>query len=428
MSTPAISRRTFVAALGGGLAAWRLSAAAAGSSGREMGAAKSAGRVALYASIGPEMVNFAADVNAAMLERRDSVTLPANIQYAWPHPHGHFLYIASSNQSGTSPGDQHHVTAWAIDPATGTLRPHGASARLRVRPVNITTDGAGKYLLVASPNPSGLTVHHLESDGTIGREVTEPATLDFGIYAHQVRVAPGDERVVLVTRGNDATPAKKEDPGALKVFGFRDGVLGSEVSVAPNGGVDFGPRHLDFHPTKPWTYVSQERENILSVYDLQGATPALEPRFVTTTLAEPGQVRPMQAASAVHVHPNGKFVYVMNRATGTVDVGAQLVFAGGENSVAVFALDPATGEPRLIQSVDTHGWSARTFSIDPSGRMLVAANQSRFWKQENGETKMVPASLAVFRVGDDGRLADAIRYPIDVGSGTIFWNGFARLT
>ena len=41
---------------------------------------------------------------------------------------------------------------------------------------------------------------------------------------------------------------KPEEPGALKVFDYADGVLSNEVSVAPNGGYGFGPRHLDFHP------------------------------------------------------------------------------------------------------------------------------------------------------------------------------------
>src|SRR5207248_10216862 len=44
--------------------------------------------------------------------------------------------------------------------------------------------------------------------------------------------------------------------GALKVFDYKAGVLGNKVSVAPNGGKDFGPRHLDFHPTKPWVYAA----------------------------------------------------------------------------------------------------------------------------------------------------------------------------
>jgi 6-phosphogluconolactonase len=44
---------------------------------------------------------------------------------------------------------------------------------------------------------------------------------------------------------------KPEDPGALKLFSFREGQLTNLMSVAPNRGYGFGPRHLDFHPSLP---------------------------------------------------------------------------------------------------------------------------------------------------------------------------------
>ena len=50
------------------------------------------------------------------------------------------------------------------------------------------------------------------------------------------------------------------------------------------------------------------------------------------------------------------------------------VFVGGENTLAVFALDPANGEPRPIQHIDTRGIHCRNFHIDPSGRLLVASH------------------------------------------------------
>ena len=52
------------------------------------------------------------------------------------------------------------------------------------------------------------------------------------------------------------------------------------------------------------------------------------------------------------------------------------VFAGGENSIAVFSINQSTGEPTLIQNIDGRGTTLRTFALDPSGRMLVAASQS----------------------------------------------------
>ena len=40
-----------------------------------------------------------------------------------------------------------------------------------------------------------------------------------------------------------------------------------------------------------------------------------------------------------------------------------------------FGLDVATGEPRLLQHVDTRGIEARSFTIDPTGTWLYVCNQ-----------------------------------------------------
>src|SRR5262245_63676213 len=60
---------------------------------------ESSGRVALYASVGPTLTHYEVDVPGAELGRRGSVTLPANVQYAWPHASRQFLYVASSNSA-----------------------------------------------------------------------------------------------------------------------------------------------------------------------------------------------------------------------------------------------------------------------------------------------------------------------------------------
>jgi 6-phosphogluconolactonase (cycloisomerase 2 family) len=118
---------------------------------------------------------------------------------------------------------------------------------------------------VAFNNPSAVRVYRINKDFTPGEEVSQPGPIDAGIFAHQVRVTPDNRLAILVTRGNEGTPTKPEDPGALKVFDYKNGVLTNEVSIAPNGGKEFGPRHLDFHPTKPWIYVS-DRDTEQDVY------------------------------------------------------------------------------------------------------------------------------------------------------------------
>src|ERR1700682_3825918 len=254
------SRRTFLSLAAGGTAAPRSSFAQPASQ-----------KVALYANVGADLTHYDVDVAGAALIKRETVTLPAGVQYAWPHASRRYLYVASSSSASGygKAGTEHHVTAFSIDPATGALSPYGAPIRLATRPIHISTDIPSENILVAFNNPSAVRVYRINKDFTPGEEVTQPAPIDTGIFAHQVRITPDNQLAILVTRGNEGTPAKAEDPGALKVFEYKNGLLTKEVSIAPNGGKEFGPRHLDFHPTKPWMYVSIETQNKMYTYRME---------------------------------------------------------------------------------------------------------------------------------------------------------------
>lgn len=384
------------------------------------------GKTVLYASIGPVLTLF--DLDGDALVKRNSVTLPANVQYAWPHPSRKYFYVVSSNGGPGAAGDKHFASALRIDPASGALSPHGQPQMLSARPIHTSVDQAGRFLLIAYNDPSSLTVHHINTDGTIGEPVPQPNKLDTGIYAHQIRAVPSNQMVTLVTRGNNAEAGKPEDPGAIKTFSFKDGILTGLASIAPGNGLGFGPRHLDFHPTKPWVFVSIERQSKLYVYTLDDATGlSREPLFIKTTLSDPKTKFP-QGAGPIHVHPNGRFVYQTNRASALTAFDGQKVFAGGENSVAVFAIDQTTGEPTLIQNIDGRGVQLRTFGIDPSGSMLVAASVVPIQVREGFRVGTLTAGLMVYRVGSDGRLDFARKYDVEATSqNQQFWSGMVTL-
>jgi 6-phosphogluconolactonase len=412
-----INRRTFGALLAGAVAAPK-------SAWSQPVTAKSV----YYASVGPELSLYDVDIADATLQKRATVTLPANIQYAWPHRSKRFLYVVSSSGGPGVTGDKHLANAFRIDPASGALQPHGEPQNLPSRPIHTSVDATGEYLLTAYNAPSNVTVHRINGDGTIGEAVNQPNNLDTGIYGHQVLTTPGNRTAILVARGNNAAGGKPEDPGALKLFGFKNGALSNVASVAPGNGLGFGPRHLDFHPTRPFVYVSIERQNKLYVYPLQ-ADGALgrDPIFVRDTLAAPDKVKPAQGAGPIHVHPNGRFVYLTNRNQGEVEVDGKKVFNGGENNVAVFAIDQQTGEPSLIQTIEGHGIHLRTFGIDPSGRLLVAASIRPLPIRDGNAIKELTAGLMVYRIGQDGRLAFARKYDVDTGKGQQFWSGVVTL-
>ena len=413
-----LNGRTFLSLIAGSIAAPRLS-----------DAQQASGKVALYASVGGDLTHYDVDVDGAALIKLATVTLPAGVQYAWPHASRRFLYIASSSSASGygKAGADHHVTAFRIDPASGALTRHGESIRLPTRPIHMCTDIPSGNILVAFNNPSALHVYRINKDFTPGAEVKQPGTIDAGIFAHQIRVTPDNRLAILVTRGNEGTPTRAEDPGALKVFQYKDGVLSNAVSVAPDGGKEFGPRHLDFHPTKPWMYVSIETQNKMYLYRMDGGRIDPEIAFRKDTLAEPGNIRSRQAAGTVHVHPNGRFLYAANRAQDTIDLEGKKVFKGGENNLVVYSIDPSTGEPTPIQHIETGGIHPRTFHIDPSGRMLVAQHNLPVNVRDGHAIRTVPAGLSVFRIGDDGKLTFARKYEIDVGDKLMFWMGMVPL-
>ena len=131
-----INRRTFGALLAGAVAAprsaWSRSVTA---------------KTVYYAGVGPELSLYDIDVAEAALQKRSTVTLPANVQYAWPHPSKRYLYVVSSSGGPGVAGDKHVANAFRVDPASGALTPHGEPQMLPSRPVHCSVDRSGDYLL-----------------------------------------------------------------------------------------------------------------------------------------------------------------------------------------------------------------------------------------------------------------------------------------
>jgi len=77
------------------------------------------------------------------------------------------------------------------------------------------------------------------------------------------------------------------------------------------------------------------------------------------------------------VASSGRFLYGSNR---------------GDNTIAMFAIDPASGQLTAMQQVSTGGDWPRNFAFDPTGGFLLVANQRS-------------DSILSFRVdGESGRL------------------------
>jgi 6-phosphogluconolactonase len=384
-------------------------------------------RTALYSANGEVLTHYEMNTEEATLIKRSTLLLPANVQFAWPHPSRQYLYVISSNRRSAPVANINHLTVLRIDPTSGALRQYGEPLPLRSRPIHICLDASGSYALIAYNNPSGVSVHSIDNAGCVGEEIIQSSELDCGIYPHQVLTMPSARSVIVVARGNDAAGDKPEDPGALKLFYFNRGLLTKMVTIAPHGGYGFGPRHVDFHPQQPWLYVSLERQNKLLMFRMQDELPEQQAAFIRDSLKNPQNVRPRQIAGTIRVHPNGRFVYIANRADWTIDVKGKQVFGGGENSIAVYAIDATTGEPSLIQHADPRSMHIRDFAFDRDGRILITSAVKPLVVHDGTLETTVHAGLSVFRVGEDGRLDFVRKYDIDTRGKMMYWMGTVGL-
>ncbi|MBI2187396.1 MAG: beta-propeller fold lactonase family protein [Acidobacteria bacterium] len=213
-------------------------------------------------------------------------------------------------------------------------------------------------------------------------------------YRH---LRPSRPRPPVQPRGRPRDARERADgrhagrSGRARGVAYADGKLTDRASISPNGGYGFQARHIDFHPTRPWAYLTLEHQNQIAVFGIADGSLSPAPLFVKTTLAEPEHVRPGQTTSSIHVHPNGRFVYVGNRASATVPSEGARVSAGGKNTLAVFAIDQTTGEPA----------SLATFRIGADGRLTFVRTYTRTTEPVGTPEEVVPRHA--FHAPGDGR-------------------------
>lgn len=264
------------------------------------------------------------------------------------------LYAVNEITGGKGPHET--VSAFAVDPASGHLRYLNQQSTHGLAPCYASVDPAGRYCLVANYETGSLCVLPIQSDCSLG-EATDVVQFSGsgphpdrqeGPHAHMVLPSP-DGRFILAV-----------DLGADRLMAFRldteRGTLSSAEppwTAMPPGA---GPRHLAFHPQRPLAYVISELTSAVTV--LRYAQGAFEALQTLSTL--PDGFTGQNLGAEIKVAPSGRFVYASNR---------------GHDSLAIYAVDQASGRLSLVGHQATQGVGPRDFTIDPSGALLLAANQ-----------------------------------------------------
>lgn len=150
------------------------------------------------------------------------------------------------------------------------------------------------------------------------------------------------------------------DLGADKIWHYQHG-NGTEFNTGSPAFTDTppgsGPRHMVFHPTYDAVFLLTELSNEVLVYKFNKSNGSLE--MIESYKFLSNDQEGENYGAEIAVHPNGKFLYLSNRVN-----GALVSFRINSNM-----------KLEKIECFETLGTWPRHFGIDPSGKVLLCADQ-----------------------------------------------------
>ena len=273
-------------------------------------------------------------------------------------PTRRFLFAVSETKEyqGQESGS---VGSFLIDWETGNLTLLSRQATHGGDPCHLCADPTGRFLLVANHEHGSVAVLPIDENGRLQpatdlqqHEGSGPQPSQQGPHAHFVAFDPPQQRVLVADKGIDKVMLYRLDTAVGRLAPHDPPFARLHSGAAP--------RHLAFHPNGRYVYVNGEADMTVTAFAYDGERGLLEELHYVSTLPE-GTTGERLSTAQILVEPSGRFVYVSNR---------------GHDSIAIFAIDQATGRLTAVGHQPTGGKTPRNFAIDPSGTFLYAANQN----------------------------------------------------
>ncbi|MDR6388668.1 6-phosphogluconolactonase [Paraburkholderia phenoliruptrix] len=324
---------------------------------------------------------------------RVSVAQTVNPSYLVVSRDRRFVYAVNELPGDNGPASQRGgVSAFRFDAASGQLSFLNKVSADGNDPCYLSLSPDGKYLLVANysvaADPGGsFAVLPVQGDGQLGASV---------LTVHHEGGGPVKERqdnshVHSTVFSPDGHYLFAQDLGADKLYSYRYTPDGSRGLFGPTDWrytqekPGTGPRHLVFGADGKHAYLTSELAATVSTFDYADGKLT---QVQTISLTEPG-FKGKVGAAAIHLSPDGRFLYATNR--------------GDANEIVIFSVDPANGHLRKIGHQSSLGKAPREFAIDPTGKWLIVGNQNS-------------DSVYVFRRNEQSGLLEANPKRIEIGS------------
>jgi len=289
------------------------------------------------------------------------------------------------------------AVSYSIDRKSGKLKQVGRGPLAESFPY-IWADKSGKFLLGASYGANLVSVNPIGRDGKVGEPLQVIPTAR---NAHSIVTDRTNKFVFVPHLGTD------------QIFQFRfddkSGKLTANTPPVVQMRSGTGPRHIIISADNKFAYLLSELVATVTTLSLDPKTGQLKETSVASFLAPESKLAPGAPrgaisgpgtnappprdvsndiwASDLHLTPNGKFLYALER-TG--------------NQIGAMSVDAASGKLTYLSTTPTEK-QPRGFQIDPSGKYMVVTG-------EKSET------LSIYSIGNNGALLLLKQYPTGKGS------------
>lgn len=222
-------------------------------------------------------------------------------------------------------------------------------------PCHITADALN--VIVANYSSGSIAVYSRNADGSLSepKQVIQhtgksiDATRQTSAHAHMVQFTPDKKFVICTDLGEDLIYIYNYTPAS------KNNVLTVKTVIKTNPGT--GPRHLTFSPNGKFAYLAHEFNGSITAYSYKNGNLQKIQEISSVDKNFKGKID----AADIHVSADGKFLYESNR--------------GDANAINVFSIFP-TGRVAFASRTSSLGKGPRNFTIDPSGKYLLVANQN----------------------------------------------------
>ncbi|MFV5689274.1 lactonase family protein [Flavobacterium sp. ZT3R25] len=297
---------------------------------------------------------FQLDTLTGNLKKITTVKNILNPSYLTVSPNGKYVFACTETRTPNAGS----VSSFEFKPKNKMLTFINSQKSGGENPVYLSVHKNGKWLVNANYTQGSVSVYPITAAGKINPIVQNFSYSEGSInkerqersHVHSAVFSPNYDFIFLPDLGADKIrsyrfDSAKEQPLSENQYPFTQATLGS------------GPRHFTFHPDGKFAYCVEEISGTISVYAYGNGK--LDPiqRINTHTDA----LKEGFSSGDIHISPDGRFLYASNR--------------GEENNIAIFSIE-SNGTLKTVGYQSTFGKTPRIFTIDSTGKFLIAANQT----------------------------------------------------